>query len=395
MIINSLLDTDFYKFSMGQAVFHQFSNTMVSYHFNCRNKKDLSFNFFESYKTIKEEIDHFLTLRFTEDEISYLRSLDIFKEDYLTFLKSLNFSSIKVDFHCSLPEGELYLYFSGSWKEAIYLEVPFLSIINEVYNHQHSNPNYSEARFYLDEKIEFLQSKKIHFTEFGTRRRFSKYWQEHIVNELFKAKDHYSRYNAKFNFLGTSNVLLSKEHNSKPVGTLAHEWLMAGQRLAEDLEHFQSEMLVRWLVEYHDVDSFSLTDTLTTDVFLKDFNSELAHKFKGLRQDSGDPIIWGNKILDFYHERGIDPKEKTLIFSDGLNIEKIIAINEVFENKTNIVFGIGTNLTNDFPDILPLQIVIKLAIVDGLSVVKISDTPGKVSFLNSPYTKDLQRIFKI
>ncbi len=372
-IITSLLDTDFYKLTMMQCVFHHFKNTQATYKFICR-KADFGEKIGPIRQAIQEQINAFCTLKFKQDDITYLKSLGLFQEDFLTYLKNFRLKSEYILINAS--DSSFDLAISGPWVETILFEVPLLSIISESYTQVHQTPELiADATLKLDHKVEYLkvqaqsQLKEFKFSDFGTRRRFSKNWQEFVVIHLHEQIP---------NFLyGSSNVLLSKNMNTFPVGTMAHEYLQAFQRLAPDLATHQRTALEVWLKEYQGLLGIALTDVINMDSFLNELTPELANQYRGLRHDSGDPIIWGNKALAYYTRHHISPKDKLLVFSDSLTFPKMLEIYKYFHEKIPVLFGIGTNLTNDF--MLPsLDIVIKLTHINNQAVVKISDTPQKL-----------------
>ena len=251
------------------------------------------------------------------------------------------------------------------------MEVPLLAIISEL----NFKGKYSEKDGLnkLDKKIKFLKNSKtqISFVDMGTRRRISHDWHRSVVTKL----------NSKLPnmFKGTSNVLFAKELNLTPIGTMAHEFFQAFQVLGTCIETSQKEALYAWKKEYGDILSVALTDIFGTEVFIHDCDKDLLDKYIGYRHDSGCPIQWGYKMLAHFHENGIDSKEKTFIFSDSLNFEKAVMIQKEFEGKVNIVFGIGTFLTNDFDSHKALSIVIKLVKMNGKPTIKVSDEPAKVT----------------
>jgi nicotinate phosphoribosyltransferase len=376
MIIHSLLDTDIYKFYMMQAGFHQFPDTEVEYEFKCRSEDvDLS----RYVPEIKKEIRLFCRLYFKKEEISYLRSLKIFQENFLTFLENFHLDASCVD----VQENPFKLRIKGNWFHTILFETPILAIISEIY--RNNNKGNFKGYTNLGEKISLINFEGIKFADFGTRRRHSFHWHHEVIKELIEYCPN--------QFIGTSNIYLAKKYNLKPIGTMAHEWLQAGQSLTPNgLETSQKFMLQKWLDEYDGELGIALTDVINMDCFLKDFGKGFAEVYQGCRQDSGNPFEWGNKLIQHYHHLGIDHTKKTAVFSDGLDFEKMIQINDYFENKINCVFGIGTNLTNDV-GIKPLNIVIKMTKCNGKPVAKISDSPGKGMCQDNDYLKKLREAF--
>ncbi len=198
------------------------------------------------------------------------------------------------------------------------------------------------------------------------------------------------------NFIGTSNVYFAKKYNLKPIGTMAHEWIMAGQGQEDvSLRNSQKAMLQAWCNEYRGDLGIALSDTLGVDAFLEDFDLYFAKLYDGIRHDSGDPDVWARKVICHYSKLGVEPKTKTLVFSDGLTFETAAKIYNKFKFAAKVSFGIGTNLTNDFEDITPLQIVMKIVKCNGLPVAKISDSPDKGMCNDKEYLTYLKKVFNI
>ncbi|HUS49560.1 MAG TPA: nicotinate phosphoribosyltransferase [Candidatus Paceibacterota bacterium] len=363
MMIKSLLDTDLYKLTMMQAVYHQFPSTKVSYKFYCRSKVKWTQ---DMVTEIENEIHEYCNLQFKKDELEYLKSLSFIKKDFVNFL-SLYKPSYEF-IYTYLYNEDLYIFISGPWIFTIMFEVPILAIVNEVY-FKHIEKKISHETIYhpakaaLERKIVSAKNIGFKFADFGTRRRHDRQWQEYVVDCLSDLQ----------NFVGTSNVYLAKILGIKPIGTMAHEWIMAGSGMNVQLVNSQSYMLQKWADEYRGDLGIALSDTYGIDAFLKDFDLYFAKLYDGVRQDSGDPIVWAEKIIKHYKSLEIDPKTKTLIFSDGLNIARAKQIYEKFKNETNVSFGIGTNLTNDFTTHEPINIVIKMTKCNDRPTAKLSD----------------------
>jgi nicotinate phosphoribosyltransferase len=221
----------------------------------------------------------------------------------------------------------------------------------------------------------YLARNELTFCDFGTRRRFSREWQDYVVGVLVEDMP-------KGQFLGTSNTYLAQKYNLLPMGTSAHEMFMVMAGIMHDSDHeiraSHNQVLREWWTRYGMGLSIALTDTYGTDFFFRDMSEEQARNWKGLRQDSGDPIAFGHSALAFYKNRKIDPKEKILIFSDGLEVPRMMHIAEHFFGKIKTSFGWGTNLTNDL-GMLPLSLVIKVVEANGNGTVKISDNPAKAT----------------
>ena len=384
-MITSLLDTDLYKFTMMQVVLHHFPAAEVEYRFKCRNEGvDL-----RPYKeAIQSEVNALAELSLTDDELNYLASLPFIKADFIEYLRyfRLNVNMVTV----SEVDGELDITIKGPWFHTILFEVPVLSIVNQVYFEATiSNPDFDEGRARLQQKIDqvkTLSNTDFKFTDFGTRRRFSREWQQQVVKTFAESLPD--------NFTGTSNVLLAKEFKLPVIGTMAHEFLQAGQALGPRLVDSQKFAFDIWQQEYRGQLGIALSDVCGMDAFLRDFDLSFAMSYAGARHDSGDPIEWGEKLLSHYQALGIEAKSKSMVFSDGLNMPKSIEIFNHFKDRSNPVFGIGTNLTNDL-GYTPLQIVIKMTVCNGQPVAKISDSPGKLMCHDEAYLGYLKQVFQL
>jgi nicotinate phosphoribosyltransferase len=270
-------------------------------------------------------------------------------------------------------------------------EIPTLAIVNEVYFRMQYNYDelFESFKKRLAEKVEKVENGSIYlsvFSEFGLRRRLSAEAQELAVKTLAEAKLTSST------FLGTSNVFLAKKYNVTPVGTMAHEWIMCtGQGNHKHNPAYSNwYALDAWVKEYGVLNGTALTDTITTDCFLKDFQLTYATLFSGVRHDSGDPIEWGEKMIAHYEKLGIDPKTKTLLFSDSLDFERADKLFRHFNGRAKVGFGIGTYISND-TDAPALNIVMKTTRCNGQDVAKISDVKGKGMCKNPDYVDYLQR----
>lgn len=380
-IIVSLLDTDLYKFNMNMVMFHKHTNLNGTYIFKCRSK-DVTFTP-EMVEEINAQIDHLCTLHFTDEELDYLNSISFIKNDYVEFLRLWH--PIRKYVTCSgNPDGTLNLRVDGPMFSVMQFEIYLLEIVNEVYFRMKYDylKLVASARERLYHKTmrfreEFYDFK---FAEFGCRRRLSREWQDYALGELLKTGY----------CVGTSNVYLAKKYNVKPIGTYAHEYVQMYQGIPGVTLAYTNKMAMdEWFEEFQGDNGTALTDTLGTDLFLMDFNKLQANCYTGVRHDSGDPIEWGEKIIAHYEKLGIDPKTKTLLFSDSLDFDKAQNIFNHFRTRTNVSFGIGTHLTND-TGVTPLNIVIKLQYVNGHPVAKISDTPGKAMCQNDDYLEYLK-----
>lgn len=388
-IIDSLLTQDMYKFSMTQCIFHQFSDYKTTWTFKCRNK-DVHFTP-EMVEEIRKQIEAYCQLRFTEEELEYLKSIKWIKESYVDFLRlwhpRFEDFDITSDAECGLA-----IETKGSWLNTSFYEVPTLAIVNEVYFRMAYDYDelFESFKERLEEKIRRIG---IHgnlcisnFSEFGLRRRLSAEAQELAVKHLAETKYSCSH------FVGTSNVYLAKKYGLTPVGTMAHEWIMCtGQgNFKHNPAYSNWYALDAWVKEYGILNGIALTDTITTDCFLKDFQLTYATLFNGVRHDSGDPFEWGEKMIKHYESLGINPKTKTLLFSDSLDFGKADALMRRFQSRINTAFGIGTYISND-TKVPALNIVMKVTECNGSPVAKISDTPGKGMCKDPEYVDYLQR----
>lgn len=386
-IINSLLETDMYKFSMGQAIYHQFSDYKTTWTFKCRNK-DVHFTP-EMVKEIKEQIKAYCNLRFTEEELEYLNNITWIKGSYIDFLRlwQPRYEDFKIstDAECGLAIETF-----GTWLNTSMYEIPTLAIVNEVYFRMAYDYDtlFESFKTRLDQKIKDANGKYEigTFSEFGLRRRLSAEAQELAVCKLKDAKFYGS------NFIGTSNVYLAKKYGLTPVGTMAHEWIMCvGQGNHKHNPAYSNwYALDAWVKEYGVLNGIALTDAITTDCFLRDFQLTYATLFSGVRHDSGDPIEWGEKMIAHYQKLGIDPAGKTLLFSDSLDFARAHELYEHFKDRTKVAFGIGTYISND-TEVPSLNIVMKTTMCNGMDVAKISDTPGKGMCKNPDYVHYLKR----
>lgn len=390
-IITSLLETDMYKFSMGQAIYHQFPSYKTTWSFKCRNNGV----FFtpEMVDEIKEQIKAYCNLRFTEDELQYLDSIKWIKGSYVDFLRlwSPRFEDFTIT-----NEGDCGLSIDtrGTWLNTSMYEIPTLAIVNEVYYRM--NYNYNELIDSFKERLEVKYDNLYRghwyagtFSEFGLRRRLSAEAQELVVEKFSHLND---TMHSPSKFVGTSNVNLAKKFGITPVGTMAHEWIMCvGQGCHKHNPAYSNwYALESWIKEYGVLNGIALTDTITTDCFLKDFQLTYATLFSGVRHDSGDPYAWGEKMIKSYENLGIDPKSKTLLFSDSLDFERADKIFHHFNGLANVAFGIGTYLSND-THVPALNIVMKVTKCNGQDVAKISDVEGKGMCKNPEYVDYLQR----
>jgi nicotinate phosphoribosyltransferase len=398
MIITSLLDTDLYKFTMMQVVLHQFPGAQVEYRFKCRNTGAQLAPFADE---IREEIRSLCSLHFQDSELAYLRSMRFIKSDFVDFLGlfKLNEKYITVT---PLPSGDIDIAIVGPWLHTILFEIPVLAIVNEVYfRNTQSVPDFLEGRKRLDTKIGQLREEglsDLKIADYGTRRRFSRAWHEEVMRVLAaRLGTQHSPGHAQSvpgQLAGTSNVWLALKLGLTPLGTMAHEYLQACQALGPRLRDSQIYAFESWAREYRGDLGIALSDVYGMTAFLRDFDMFFCKLFDGARHDSGDPFDWGERMLAHYLRNRVDPRTKTLIFSDGLTVPRTIALYQQFRGRCQLAFGIGTNLTNDLC-YEPLQIVIKMVRCNGQPVAKLSDTPSKNMCDDERYLAYLRQVFEI
>lgn len=389
MIIDSLLDTDLYKFTMQQCVLHQFPGAQVQYRFKCRTP---NINLRPFLDEINAEIDHLCELHFTDEELAYLGGLRFIKSDYVDFLSlfHLKRNYIQVvesdDYPCGID-----ISIKGPWLHTILFEIPVLAIVNEVYFRRlYGDLDKSEGRRRLAEKIHLLLSEPkngdLHISDYGTRRRFSRAWQEEVLLTLKKELGPM--------LSGTSNVLLAKKFGLIPLGTMAHEYLQACQALGPRLRDSQVYGFEMWAKEYRGDLGIALSDVYGMEPFLKDFDMYFCKLFDGARHDSGDPFVWGERMIEHWACNKCDPRSKSLIFSDALTIPRVVELYRRFHGRVGIGFGVGTNLMNDLGP-TALNVVIKMVQANGQPVAKISDAPEKGMCEDEGYLRYLRQVFGI
>lgn len=400
-MVKSPLDTDQYKKSMKQAYLHQFSGDHATWDFKARNVGDAASH--EKYtaedrEEIKNQIRAYCALRYTEEELAFLG--DPVSRPWI----HNNFIEVERDWKPHFEDFEieddpisgLAIHTKGvQWKISDY-EIPVLEIAAETYyrNHYDYEKLAKEFKEKTEEKLRFMREGIYApgiFSEFGARRRVSFELQDWLIGRLVEEKKH-NAIGPIQGFIGTSNMYLAMKYGVTAVGTMAHEFIMTvGQgHLYHNPAYSNWFALDAWVKEYGTMNGIALTDTIGTDVFLKDFRKTFATLFSGVRHDSGDPYAWGDKMIAHYKSLGIDPLTKTLMFSDGLNLQKATEINKYFKGKAKVAFGIGTDWSGP-QGIEALNIVCKVAIVNGLDVAKLSDAPGKNMCRNPEAIERLHR----
>lgn len=382
-IVESLLDTDLYKFNMDQVIFHKHTDLCGQYYFKCRNKGVVFTK--EMAEEINAQIDHLCSLRFRKNELEYLRSIRFIKADYVEFLRLWHpiRDYVKVDLD---TDGELSVVVDGPLFSAMQFEIYLLEIINEVYFRMAYD--YDELRRSAEERLEAKikafndGTYTFKFAEFGCRRRLSREWEDVVVRRFCRETK---------NCVGTSNVYLAMKYNVTPIGTYAHEFVQMYQGIDSIPLAYTNHYAMRdWYDEYKGDNGTALTDTITTDLFLLDFDRSMVNNYTGVRHDSGDPYVWGEKIIKHYEKYGVDPRTKLLLFSDSLDFDRAQKLHDYFKDKTKVSFGIGTFVSNDtYAD--ALNIVIKLQYVNGRPVAKLSDDVGKAMCRDMEYLEYLKR----
>jgi len=367
-ILNSILDLDLYKLTQQQAVLEKFPKAIVKYKFINRGKEKFTK---EMVVRLLSEISQMQYLKLQHHEANFLkRACPFLSNAYIDFLKGYEYDTSEVS--VDIKDGDLDISIEGPWYRTILWEVPLMALISEIYfKYNCVEIKYSDRVTAYDKIVDLCTIRKIKVADFGTRRRVSYDHHESIVHDAYHL------------LTGTSNVYLAYYNSIKPIGTQAHEWFMFHGAMY-GYKRANHKALKNWVDVYNGNLGIALTDTFTTDNFLKSFDSLYAKLFDGVRHDSGCPFDFTDKIYDHYVKLGIDPSTKTIVFSDGLNKDKVIKIADACEKKgIKCSFGIGTNFSNDIEDSTPLNIVIKMteAKFDQDSnweyTVKLSDSEGK------------------
>ncbi len=386
MVIQSLLDTDLYKFTMMQVVLHHFPGAQVEYRFRCRTE---GVNLAPHVQEIREALADLCSLRFRDEELEYLRGLRFMKSDFVDFLGLFQFNGKYIRVDADARTGELEITIRGPWLHTTLYEIPVLAIVSEVYfRRTRPNPDLTEGRRRLTEKIDLVRrvepAHEFKISDFGTRRRFSLSWHEEVLHTLKREVPEY--------FAGTSNVWFAMRNALTPLGTMGHEYMQACQALGPRLRDSQAFAFEVWAKEYRGDLGIAIADTYGLNAFLRDFDMYFCKLFDGARHDSGDPFEWAEKIIEHYQKNRVDPRTKTLIFSDSLSFPLAIEIARRCRGRTRTSFGIGTNLTNDL-GYEPLNIVIKMTECNGQPVAKVSDSPGKTVSTDARYLAYLRQVF--
>jgi nicotinate phosphoribosyltransferase len=397
-IVQSRLEPDFYKFTMGQLIWRKYRQVETTFSFKNRTPKARIGDIVDVGE-LREQFDHARSVMFTNSELHYLRGTNeyqqrMFDEEYLEFLRGLRLP----DYHLARNGSELDVTFSGRWAEVTYWETIALSIINETYYRTllrglskfQRETIFAEGIRRLRDKIEVMRSRPdISFSDFGTRRRFSGAWQLYVDETLMQELN---RGSFEGQFLGTSNTYAAMKAGLVPMGTAAHELPMIiagtldpGEPDPEWLRRAQRQVLDDWWEQYGWGLSIFLPDTFGTDFFFTVANAGDLQRWKGFRWDSGDAFQFGERIVQAYEQAGVDPGDKMLVASDALDLPVILELQERFGTRIRVSYGWGTGLTNDLLDNVmvddrwfgPMSLVIKPTRANGRGLVKLSDNPAK------------------
>lgn len=370
---------DYYKPTMSQFAYEYERDAEVTFTFKNRGSQLLKE--YIDPDQLQSRLDGIAERGFSRVELEDLSKITnskgepMFSSSYIDYLAKNKLPPVVIN-----SDEDLDISTTGPWPLVSFWETVVMSEVNEEYFEGYVRSNgidteslYKEGDHRLSEKIAYLQDHPgVKIAEFGTRRRFSLRWQKHVVERL--------KNECPNNLVGTSNVALASNEGLKLIGTHAHELPMVYAGLAEargkSIRASHGHMLDDWYDMYGDELSIALSDTFGSDFFFSDFGLDRAVKWRGTRQDSGDPIKYGEKDISFYKRLAIDPLTKTIVFSDSLNIPKAGRIHEHFEGRINHMFGIGTDLTNDL-GIKALSVVMKATSVDEVETVKNPDDPGK------------------
>ncbi|CAM3287163.1 nicotinate phosphoribosyltransferase [Empedobacter stercoris] len=369
-IIKSIIDNDFYKFTMQFGVTKLYPDVMARYKFINRGEHEFPNGFAEE---LQNEINAMASLALTKDEKEFFSTnCPYLSPAYLDFLQGYRYDPTEVKISQNGSDVEVLV--EGYWYRTILWEVPILCLISEIFYKLTNAQRISNGEITkrTSDKVDLYNRLGVTVAEFGTRRRHSYEVHDIVMKELTNHKGK--------SFVGTSNVHFAHKYGVKPIGTHAHEWFMFhGARYGFKIAN--SISLDRWVKVYYGDLGIALTDTYTSDIFFGQFDKKLSKLFDGVRHDSGDPIEFGEKTIAHYEKMGINPLFKTIIFSDGLNSEKVEVITKAFKDRIGLSFGIGTNLTND-TNLRPMNIVMKLTEISSIDikwtgVVKLSDEKNK------------------
>jgi nicotinate phosphoribosyltransferase len=393
-IIKSLLDADFYKFTMAQVIRKHHSGVKVRFAFKNRSSKTDLLAAVVDVGRLREELQIARGLRLLNREIDYLRNCPgyqpgLFSEEYLGWLSELRLPPIEV----GIKDGEISIETEGDWEQVTFWETLALNVVNELYydglrardgtqqaienaaEHSLCNGFWNDGRYALRGKIAHIKRMpSARIIEFGNRRHHSVWWHEQVLEELVTR--------VPGQLLGTSNVRLAKKFGIQPIGTFAHEMFMCYAAIAHshggNIVKTHGQVLTDWRAMYGNQLSVALTDTFGSGFFFRDMSKEAALAWTWLRHDSGDPFAFGERAIAFYEAYGIDPMDKGIVYSDGLTVDVIQNLMRQFDGRIDLAFGWGTDLTNDL-GYRPLSLVMKAVEARGYGTVKLSDNPAKAT----------------
>lgn len=384
------LDNDFYKMNMWQCFMHQYPYVEdAEYKLVVRNDVDLR----PYRKEIEAELQKLDGLRFTEEEIKWLQTIPWYTKDFIEWVRMWSYQTRFLE--VGEEDNQLSIRARGPLMHINNFEMPVLSTISEVYNrHNYPEKTFADVEERVNEKVHWLKDQikqegayHLTFADFGTRRRFSLPAQERMVEMMKEQLPNV--------FTGTSNMHLARKLGLTPIGTMAHEIFMLSQQVGVQLRYSQKHTLECWVKEFRGRLGCALTDVIGMDAFVRDFDLYFAKLFDGIRHDSGDPFVFGEKAIKMYESLNIDPMTKTIVFSDGLNFEQMMDIYRYFRGRIRISFGIGTYLSNDLKNVERLNIVMKLVHVNGRPVAKISDAPGKTLCEDEQFVEYLKKVYNV
>ena len=372
-MIQSILDTDLYKFTVSNAYFQLYPDAECTFTFNDRNKEKYDKNFLEM---LNMEFAKLCSLKLSAAEFAYVASIRFLATNYTEWLKGFQFELDKIKFWLD-DEGHLHIEVTDKCYKATLYEVPILAIVAECRNKWLGiSPNMELVLQLLEHKVNIANENQMKFAEFGTRRRFSYAVQEEVVKYLKEKCPIYC--------VGTSNVYLAMKYNMMPSGTFPHEWVMFHAGIC-GFKTANLSALNDWIDVYGGDLGIALIDTYTTASFLHTLTLKQAKLLDGFRQDSGDEYKIGNMIIEKLKSLRIDPLTKTIVFSNALDFEKASDILKYFRGRVKVSFGIGTNLTCDIgvKGYKAANIVMKMSKCRYSprdfweNVIKISDDLGK------------------
>lgn len=366
---NSILWSDLYKFSMSWAIIKNFPEAKVRYEFIDRNYTSYPEGFATELRKI---VDNYRNKRMSpQRKKEFSEQCPFLPAAFFDFLEGYRYDPSEVGI--IQIGGKLSIQVSGYWYRAVAWEVCLMEDVCQLYYNMTGQSdevvNVKGAVGKAKSKMELFYMNNAQIADFGTRRAKSRNHHKNIVESLSGSLIHK-------NFIGSSCVELALANGIKCIGTYAHEWV-SGIATLFGYAHANKNAMEFWVQTYNGNLGIALTDTFTTDAFLADFDSKYANLFTGVRHDSGDPFVFTDRIIDHYNKLGIDPTTKTIVYSDALNPEMVIKLQEYRKNEIRKSYGIGTNITNDIDGVTPMNIVIKLVEINGMPAIKLSDSPTK------------------